>query len=126
MCAIACDAIEHATLDWLGDKNQLYFTGNERVKKATLQCGHGFALMQLAYHFSKNNMRCPVCRHGEDTPMNVMSLPAHLREPFRKHIAESRESEARIDAEGENAVCPPPPPHALLGQQLSTLCQNRC
>ena len=100
VCAIAHCPINEATLDWMKGKNQAYFTHRREIQKGTLECGHSFSLMLLAYHFARNNMRCPVCRKGEDGGLTLMSLPAHIRGPFRKRICEMRHAENTVETAG--------------------------
>jgi hypothetical protein len=56
--------------------------GESACNSARLQCGHVFHPSALALHFLVTDMRCPVCRAGLSSLMDIESVPAQVRPAF--------------------------------------------
>jgi len=56
----------------------------------TLPCGHTYHPTALALHFLFRDMRCPVCRAGHGSAMDLASVPESMREAFRCKLQATR------------------------------------
>eukprot|EP00961_Rhodomonas_salina_P206315 2785008-Rhodomonas_salina.1 len=102
VCCILADTIVDAKLEWLDDSLDFFTAVNTSAKKATLPCGHSFYALALLYHFSKNNMRCPVCRGGEDNTLNSQCIPKHLRHAMTARVTDTTKREAEESEQDEH------------------------
>jgi len=69
--------------------------------KITLPCSHSFAAVACLYHFCRNQMRCPLCRQGVDTRMDLLSIPEHMQPSFIMQLNKAT-MEDRMAEEQEN------------------------
>jgi hypothetical protein len=99
MCPLTLSPIADDCLDFLSE-GATWFASFPTVKKMVLPCGHSFGALSLLYHFARRNMRCPCCRAGLDSQVQIGSVPAHLRLTFSSKVDEER---AREDEEQEEA-----------------------
>jgi len=106
MCSILHEDIATAALEWLPAESDYFVKHDRALRMASLPCGHSFYVMALLYHFRSNQMRCPVCRSGEDNIINAQNIPRHLlrtviarADEMRKHSA----AENRAETEQMNA-----------------------
>lgn len=60
---------------------------------AHLPCGHVFSPCALAFHFLVQDMRCPICRVGCKTRMNILCVPACIRAIYAKKVEQSETAE---------------------------------
>ena len=51
-----------------------------------LPCGHTYHPSSLALHFLSNDMRCPVCRAGNSSQMQISCMPFDMQEIFAERI----------------------------------------
>jgi hypothetical protein len=101
-CCIAMDLMATHRVEWMGE--QTVVVGQPHLTKATLPCGHGFHALTLLYHFAKNEMTCPCCRHGfARQPMAWASLPPHLKPGMEARLErvlrEEREAQVASDTQ---------------------------
>lgn len=85
------------------------------VNCVTLSCGHQFHISVLAIHFALNDMRCPICREGNNGKLCLQELeiaPAelHLLETYvnasrqRSRTEEETENEIALNMHRENML----------------------
>lgn len=103
-CAISCDNIRDAKLDWMPEGMDAFTPYDSSLKKATLPCKHSFAVAPLAYHFIKNQMRCPVCRNGEDNRLNYLCIPKHMRLRMVQHAEAAKSTEEAEEDEANRTA----------------------
>eukprot|EP00961_Rhodomonas_salina_P292559 3933033-Rhodomonas_salina.1 len=103
LCVISCENMKDARLECLKELNDVGFVSRDRtLSKATLPCGHSFAVLPLAYHFIKNNMRCPMCRAGEENTMVARCLPMQLRKAMTGHAAACKRQEESLQRQEDH------------------------
>lgn len=85
MCPICMEPFETSRLDFVPEG--VYFVeGRRDLCKATLECGHSFNPLAIAYHMLSSGMQCPVCRYGNnDIQLSSSSLPLHIVGIFQVH-----------------------------------------
>lgn len=81
ICNIMQDVTQNVSVDGLPS------VWPRNTNTASLPCGHAFHPSALALHFCSRNMRCPVCRAGSDSTLDVDSLPLSVRAPMRERVA---------------------------------------
>lgn len=94
-CSLTLEPINASRLNFLPDCN--FIENKPEFSKMTLPCGHSFSAMPLVYHMCKNNMLCPCCRAGLNTPASYDSIPLHFRSKFQEHIGDVLEEEQAIE-----------------------------
>ena len=57
-----------------------------------LPCGHVFSPCALALHFLVQDMRCPICRVGCKTRMNIACVPGDIRPIYAKKMEQLEEA----------------------------------
>jgi hypothetical protein len=127
VCPLTLSPIADDCLDFLSD-GATWFTAFPAVKKMVLPCGHSFGALSLLYHFARRNMRCPCCRAGLDSQVQLACVPAHLRLTFSAKVDEERaredeeqeEADARVAASLSGAY-PPDQDDGLVFQRLEVL-----
>lgn len=104
-CCIGMEPIAEYRLEWLppGIPQCVMSDAPDYTKATITGCGHGFNALALLYHFLKNEMTCPCCRHGHSRArMSWHQLPPHLRLAMRERldrtISEERQAQADADA----------------------------
>ena len=77
-CPICMEPFETSQLDFVPEG--IYFVeGRGDLCKATLECGHSFNPLAIAYHMLSSGMQCPVCRYGDnEVQLSSSSLPSHI------------------------------------------------
>ena len=76
-CNIMHDASDAITVPGLP---QAWYAQEGLFHTVKLECGHTFNVSVLMWHFISNNMRCPVCRHGFDTVLDIQrSIPPDVQ-----------------------------------------------
>ena len=58
-----------------------------------LPCGHTFHPCALALHFLSTNMRCPVCRKGSTSRMQLSYIPTDMQALFSEKLLSINEAE---------------------------------
>lgn len=103
-CCIGLEPIAEYRMDWFPPSVAACMIVDEPLMtKATIAgCGHSFNALALLYHFVKNEMTCPCCRHGHSKKrMSMQSVPPHIREVMEyqveKSLREERDQEAASD-----------------------------
>lgn len=101
-CSIGMTPIDEYRLEFLPPETAQYVVEEEpQLTKATVvACGHSFSALALLYHFARNNMTCPMCRHGHASErMGLDSMPAHLRRSMKSHLDElkSKDRQELVD-----------------------------
>lgn len=103
-CPLTLGPIAEDTLDFLLPTTT-WFTAFPSVKKIALPCGHSFGALSLLYHFARRKMLCPCCRAGLDSPLTILSIPAHFRQTFSAKVSkELRADSAEQSAENARAA----------------------
>lgn len=105
-CCIGMEPIAEYKLEWLPPTvPQCVLAEAPALTKATIVgCGHGFNALALLYHFLKNEMTCPCCRHGHARArMSWYQLPPHLRLAMRERLERTRGEERRTQADADAA-----------------------
>lgn len=97
-CPLTLGPIADDALDFLLPTTT-WFTAFPSVKKIALPCGHSFGALSLLYHFARRKMLCPCCRAGLDSPLTILSIPAHFRQTFSAKV----NKELRADSAEQNA-----------------------
>ena len=98
-CPIAQEPMSSSDLEFL--PNVTYREDNKLYRRMQLPCGHAFSAMNLAYHFFKNGMLCPLCRSGSDKPLAALCVPAHFRQQFQARVVAERARDS-LETEREN------------------------
>lgn len=60
-----------------------------------LPCGHTFHPCAIALHFLSTNMRCPVCRKGSTSRMQLSCIPTDMQALFSEKLLSINEVEER-------------------------------
>lgn len=85
---------------------QAWYAQEGLLHTVKLECGHTFNVSVLMWHFISNNMRCPVCRHGFDTVLDIQrSIPPDVQYLYSAKAStvqgsSSEGSESSEDSEG--------------------------
>ena len=76
ICGISQVEIIATEVDFVTNNPPL-FPKDPQINKAVIaECGHCFHALSLVYHFLRNSMACPMCRHGDCmSPLAVSSFP---------------------------------------------------
>ena len=61
-------------------------TINGFANTLSLPCGHTYHPCALALHFLSGDMRCPVCRAGDASRMQISCIPLDMQEIFSHKI----------------------------------------
>lgn len=101
ICNIMQEDIQTTSLDWLCPSLDFFVKDAPQIRMATLRCTHKFYIGAILYHFKKNQMRCPVCREGEDNTINAKAIPQHMREKFIQRCNETKTQEAQEENDEE-------------------------
>lgn len=65
-------------------------------------CGHTFHPSVLSYHFIRNNMRCPICRSGNDHKMKLSSLPDTHIDTFKMVLNNASMQDSSSEEESDS------------------------
>jgi hypothetical protein len=66
--------------------------GHAGANTVHLPCGHVFSPCALALHFLVQDMRCPICRVGCKTRMDVACVPGDIRPIYAKKMEQLEEA----------------------------------
>ena len=103
MCNIMQDETRHVTFSdlpssWpavnIRTESEETATDLQLANTAQLACGHVFHPTALALHFLSMDMRCPVCREGNQHRMSIDSVPPSVRNMFTQKQEELSRSES--------------------------------
>jgi hypothetical protein len=76
-CSILQIPVRDVDIDGLGPT---WAEGAASYDVAQLPCRHVFHACALALHFATNDMRCPVCRQGCETAVDVSTVSSAMRQ----------------------------------------------
>jgi hypothetical protein len=103
-CSIAMAPMSDYRLECLPpDTPQVVLTERPELSKATIEgCKHSFSALTLLYHFARNEMTCPLCRHGHTgVKMGVSCMPEHLALGMAGHLRTAAQVDQRELVENE-------------------------
>jgi hypothetical protein len=87
-CPISMDSISASTVSgfegFLLDEERPTFT------EAVLPCGHSFSACYLVVSWLTSPMRCPLCRGGIDSVLEIDSIPCRWKEVSEAHVERLR------------------------------------
>lgn len=92
-CPLTISPIAEDELDFL--PGVTYMVNKPLARRIKLSCSHAFGAMNLLYHFARRDMRCPCCRAGKKSRLDVRAVPMH----FRVALVARIEAQTRADAE---------------------------
>lgn len=103
-CSIAMSPMCEYRLECLPPETpQVVLVERPELSKATIEgCSHSFSALALLYHFARNEMTCPLCRHGHSgVKMGGSSMPQHLALGIAGHLATAARVERmeRVEAD---------------------------
>jgi hypothetical protein len=102
-CCIMQEPIDTVELELMPD-NPAMFPDSPSLNKATIaKCGHSFHAGSLIYHFMRNCMACPVCRHGSTTSrISAKSFGSNrVIKQMQKKVTENRRQERELQIQEE-------------------------
>lgn len=94
VCSITHDRIATADVPGLPKS---WRVKNHEYDSMHMPCGHAFHVSTLMLHFLVNDMRCPVCRHGEHVQASLVCVPETVRGSFQTKLAQIQEREDALE-----------------------------
>lgn len=102
--SVFCNVTQSTDVNDIADElPREWLIGNDVWRGLKIEtCGHTFHPSVLSYHFMRNNMRCPICRSGNDHKMGLLSLPTKHIDAFQMVLNNASMQDSSSEEESDS------------------------